>query len=451
MFLKIKTFIIYIFKYYWNFIIQFFHNSDLKILKKHILFIMMLSYICFFIFTFSFSYIIHYSLKETTHVVNSFTIGFLAFYFISLTVDIGHNIFINYLTSITNLNNRILYVFLFESIAPLIVYVLALIVQFPIVLFNIIFNGIHGFKFIVNINIFMLTLLLFVVSAKVIGYSLKLIYYKYTFKSIKEFTILVVSILISLYITKYITNIIYVLKKILIAFIENNINSILASQLNNLKLFNYNYYFIINNLTILSILMILISIILIKNIDNINYIKKWSLFKNSKNTFARIIINRVGFFNEFFLLSIIFINIISIYGKKYIFNDYFILPTISTVTMSLFVKCIFNKFSHFIFVNRINFKKCSLIFSLYCCTLFLVIYIWGFIFNLYNFSLYLFLVISLILYIINFIYLYSYMFIYEILYTSEFFPKNVIDYILKFYAAIPIIFYSIIGGITYVI
>lgn len=168
--MEIRLFFIYMMKYYENIVILFLKNKSGKVLTKNIKINLsvfsLISYLCFILICFCVFAIQHYS-TENNFITNIMILLFLGMFSIVLTIriineDIRKFIFLNWSPKQSYKITLSL-----ELIANLCVFLFFGLLELPVIIANLFYNGVNGLLFISYINSFMIVLAIFLAPFKV--------------------------------------------------------------------------------------------------------------------------------------------------------------------------------------------------------------------------------------------------------------------------------------------
>ncbi|AYV69598.1 hypothetical protein C2I06_23710 [Niallia circulans] len=441
-----KFFYLYLYsnKYYMNLIIRVLENKNFNFFKKHIIYLAFILYAIFFLFTVCVQILAHNMGNTTIVLQNIFILAFLAMYSILLTTNLDMSIIRGFVESNISVKNRYIYLLIVESYIPFCTFIFALLFQLPVIIGQSYLNGSKGIIFNLHFIVFLFMIFLFITSLKMFIQSIKLIWDKYNLIIMKEIFIF----LLSIGVTLFFDEIVYVVKNIITYFIKFNMNVGLNENkfLNSFSFYNYNYARELKIMILFIIIFFLISYCL----NNKDITKVYRAPIRTKSSVLSILFSRFGLFNQNFISCVVLMNILnSPIVKKIIGANGFLFFGI--LSLSLFTKYVFGELDKFIYLNKLSEFRVALYFSFMHIISLISVCIFGIalkntfisIVDLIN------LVITLIC--IDLIYFWLFSTFIKWIKSKDSLSEILTHRIINFASIIPFLIYSIIKGVTYAI
>lgn len=328
-----------------------------KRLKNHLIFLSTFIYASYSILLIVFQVLFHLSDDDETGIINVFIAALIILYSIALTSDIGKKNFRLFFVN-SHFNRKYIYKVLVASELglPMMIFILAFILLFPVFIGQVVLNKSEGLLFSLNIIFLFFTEVFFISSIKILIFSIAQRWNRISFNKLQQFLVLTTAILVTIFFEKIYLWILNVIKSLFNHNLDEKVIEFFG--LNSISLYSFHYFYISLILLIISFCFFLITYPqIIKNYNIVGSKRKKGKIKSIVPIL--LMFKQCGVFNLHFLSSTLILNVLYILsiGKNNQDAGAFIL-VIGLVSLIPLTGSVLPVFLEFFYTNQLlNGKK----------------------------------------------------------------------------------------------
>lgn len=327
-----------------------------KRLKNHLIFLSTFIYASYSILLIVFQVLFHLS-DDETGIINVFIAALIILYSIALTSDIGKKNFRLFFVN-SHFNRKYIYKVLVASELglPMMIFILAFILLFPVFIGQVVLNKSEGLLFSLNIIFLFFTEVFFISSIKILIFSIAQRWNRISFNKLQQFLVLTTAILVTIFFEKIYLWTLNVIKSLFNHNLDEKVIEFFG--LNSISLYSFHYFYISLILLIISFCFFLITYPqIIKNYNIVGSKRKKGKIKSSVPIL--LMTKQYGLFTPNFLYSTIILNVLYILNAEKFNQDArtFIL-VIGLVSLLPLTGSVLPVFLEFFYTNQLlNGKK----------------------------------------------------------------------------------------------